>query len=224
MAGGAGPLPTPLWDLPTRLFHWSLVLLIFAAWWTQDQAEDSELHARVGYTILTLVLWRLLWGLFGSDTSRFAGFVRSPRAAITYARSLFGSTAFPHLPGHNPLGGYSVLLMLLSLAVQAGTGLFLYDDELFWGPLNGLVSEDTADLLEEVHELNFYLLLGLVGLHVAAILFYALVKRQDLVRPMIVGTASLPEGAAAPRLASASLALVLLLAAAGLVYGITLLG
>jgi cytochrome b len=201
-----------------------LLGLSAAAWWTQEQDENSDLHARIGYTILTLVLWRLLWGLFGSDTSRFATFVRSPRAAVAYARSLFGSAAFPHLPGHNPLGGYSVLLMLASLAVQAVTGLFLYDDELFWGPLNGLVSEDTAELLGEVHEFGFYLLLGLIGIHVAAVLFYALVKRQDLVRPMIRGTAALPAGSAAPRLASAWRALLLLLLAAAAVYGLTLLG
>jgi cytochrome b len=221
--GGAGPARAPLWDLPTRLFHWSLVLLIAGAWWTQEQADDSELHARIGYAVLTLVIWRLLWGLFGSDTSRFSSFVRSPRAALAYARSLFGSVAFPHLPGHNPLGGYSVLLLLGSLAVQAVTGLFLYDDELFWAPLNGLVSEDTADLLEEVHELNFYVILGLVAVHVAAIAFYAFVKRQSLVRPMIVGTAELPGGVAAPRMASSLLALALLIVAGGVVYGVTLL-
>jgi cytochrome b len=222
--GEAAPARVPLWDLPTRLFHWSLVLLIAAAWWTQEQADDSDLHARIGYTVLTLVIWRLLWGLFGSDTSRFASFVRSPRAAIAYARSLFGSVAFPHLPGHNPIGGYSVLLLLGSLGVQTVTGLFLYDDELFWGPLNGLVSEESAELLEEVHELNFYLLLGLIGLHVAAILFYTLVKRRALVRPMLIGTAELPGGAAAPRMASSLRALFLLLVAAGLVYALTLVG
>jgi cytochrome b len=208
-----------IWDLPTRLFHWSLVLLIAGAWWTQEQ-DDSELHARIGYAVLTLLLFRLAWGFVGSDTSRFASFIRGPRSAILYLRGLFGSAPAPGQIGHNPVGGYSVVLMLLCLAVQAGTGLFLYDDEFFWGPLNDLVSEESAEFLHEVHELNFNLLLALIVVHVAAILFYRFGKGQHLVGPMIGGKATLPPGSARPRIANPWLALALLIVSAGLVYAL----
>lgn len=214
----SGPRAT-IWDLPTRLFHWSLVLLIAAAWWTQEQ-EDSELHARIGYAVLTLLLFRLAWGFVGSDTSRFASFIRGPRRAIVYLRELFGSAPAAGHVGHNPIGGYSVALMLVCLAIQTGTGLFLYDDEFFWAPLNDLVSEDAAEFLEEVHELNFNLLLALIGLHVAAILYYRFGKGQRLVGPMIGGKGKLPAGTVRPWIASSWLALVLLMVSAALVYAL----
>lgn len=220
MAPEGGPSPRAiLWDLPTRLFHWSLPLLIFGSWWTQEE-EKSELHSYSGYTILTLLLFRLAWGLVGSETSRFSSFVRSPRAAFGHVREILGRAPLgPHV-GHNPLGGYAVILMLFSLAVQVATGLFLYDDEFFWGPLNDYASEYTVDFLHDVHELNFKLLLGLIGLHLAAIAFYTFVKRQQLLRPMIGGTGGLSEGVAGPRIASSWLALLLLIASATLVYAL----
>ena len=196
-----------VWDLPIRLFHWALVLLIGAAWATQEQLEDSERHALVGYLILTLLLFRLLWGVVGSDTARFSAFIRGPAKVWAYLRGSGGASV---ALGHNPIGGYSVAALLTLIGVQAGTGLFLYDDEMFWGPLNGWVSEGTAEWLADVHELNFNLLLGLIGFHVAAILFYAVVKRRNLVGPMVTGRAALPEGAQAPRIASSVLALALL--------------
>ena len=208
-----------IWDVPTRLFHWLLVLLIGAAWATQEQLGDSERHATVGYMVLGLLLFRLLWGIVGSETARFRSFIRGPRAVRAY---LAGDA--PASVGHNPLGGYSVALMLLSLFVQAATGLFLYDDEAFWGPLNDFVSDDTSELLGEIHELNFNLLLGLIALHVGAILYYALVRRKNLVRPMIGGRGELPTGVPAPRTASSWAALASLAAAAGAVYAITSLG
>jgi cytochrome b len=208
-----------IWDLPTRLFHWSLVLLIAGAWWTQEQ-DNSELHVRIGYAVLTLLLFRLGWGLVGSDTSRFASFIRGPKRAVVYLRQLFGSAPAAGQIGHNPIGGFSVVAMLLCLAVQAVTGLFLYDDELFWGPLNDLVSEDSAEFLHEVHEFNFNLLLALIAIHIAAILFYRFGKGQHLVGPMIGGKAQLPPGTARPRIASNWLALALLIVSAGLVYAL----
>ena len=208
-----------IWDLPTRLFHWSLPPLIAGAWWTQEQ-DSSELHARIGYAILTLLLFRLVWGFVGSDTSRFASFIRGPRGAILYLRELFGSAPAAGHVGHNPIGGYSVAAMLICLAIQAGTGLFLYDDEFFWGPLNDLASEDMAEFLHEVHELNFNLLLALIAIHLAAVLFYRFGKGQHLVGPMIGGKAQLPPGTARPRIASPWLALALLFVSAGSVYAL----
>ncbi len=175
----------------------------------------------IGYAVLSLLLFRLLWGLVGSDTARFASFLRGPAAIWAYLR---GSGGVSVEVGHNPIGGYSVAAMLTLLAVQTGTGLFLYDDEAFWGPLNEWVSEDTADFLGDVHELNFNLLLALIGLHVAAILFYAVVKRRNLVMPMISGRAPLPEHAPVPRIASTGLALVLFLIAAAITYALVTFG
>jgi cytochrome b len=214
VATADGPERAKVWDLPIRLFHWSLVLLIGAAWATQEQLSDNERHAFVGYAILTLLLFRLLWGLVGSETARFASFLRGPAKVWAYLR---GSGGISAEVGHNPIGGYSVALMLTLIAVQVGTGLFLSDDD-FFAPWSAWVSEDTADLLHDVHELNFNLLLGVIALHVAAILFYAIVKRRNLVRPMLSGVAPLPPGAPRPRIASSLLALVLLLVAAALVY------
>jgi cytochrome b len=218
-AEGAPSARATIWDLPTRLFHWSLPLLIAGSWWTQEE-EKSELHSYFGYTILTLLLFRLAWGFVGSETSRFSSFVRGPRAAFGHLREMLSRAPLgPHV-GHNPLGGYAVLLMLLSLTVQVGTGLFLYDDEFFWAPLNDYASEDTVDFLHDVHETNFKLLLGLIGMHVAAIAFYTFIKRQRLIEPMIGGTGSVPVGEAAPRIASRWLALLLLLGSAALVYAL----
>jgi cytochrome b len=193
------------------------MLLIAAAWATQEQLDDSERHALVGYLILTLLLFRLLWGLVGSETARFSSFLHGPAKVWAYLRGGGGvSTAF----GHNPLGGYSVAALLTLIGVQAATGLFLYDDEMFWGPLNGWVSEDTAEWLADVHELGFNLLLGLIGLHVTAVLFYAVKKKRNLVTPMLTGRAALPEGATPPRIASSAVAFLLLGLAAGAVWAL----
>jgi cytochrome b len=212
--GGGAERHATIWDLPIRLFHWSLVLLIGAAWATQEQLNDNQRHALVGYLILTLLLFRIFWGVAGSETARFASFLSGPARIWAYLRGSGGVSV-----GHNPLGGWSVALMLALIAVQVGTGLFLSDDD-FFAPLSFYVSEDAAELLADVHELNFNLLLGAIALHVGAILFYALGKRRNLVGPMIRGTGSIPAGAAPPRIASAGLAFLLLLLAAGLTYGL----
>jgi cytochrome b len=216
MGGPTGRRAT-IWDLPTRLFHWLLVLLIAGAWVTQEE-EAYDLHAPIGYAVLALLLFRIGWGFVGSETSRFSTFVKGPGKALQYLRGLRGSAARVQHVGHNPLGGYSVLLMLLALFVQAVTGLFLYDGDFFWGPLNHLVSEETADLLEEVHEINFNLLLVLILFHLLAIIYYRFGRGQDLLRPMVGGKAELPDGVSPPRIASGWLALVLLLGSAALVY------
>jgi cytochrome b len=208
-----------VWDLPTRLFHWIIVLAIAGSWWTAEE-DLSERHALIGYFILSLLLFRLVWGFVGSETARFSSFVRGPGAALEHLRHLVMPGKLPRPVGHNALGGYAAIALLLSLAVQAVTGLFLYDDELFWAPLNGRVSEDTAATLKDIHELNFNILLGLIGLHVVAVLFYALVKGLDLVRPMLSGRADLPAGTAAPHMAPLALAFLVAGAAAALVWAL----
>jgi cytochrome b len=178
----------PVWDLPTRLFHWLLVALVAVNFYTglTGGLAEMRLHMKTGYAILALVLFRLAWGVIGSHHSRFVHFVRGPQAALAYARELFGGARLPVL-GHNPLGAWSVLAMLASLLVQAATGLFANDDIFTEGPLADTVSKATSDLLSLVHSANSKLLMLLIALHLSAILFYLLAKGENLVRPMVTG-------------------------------------
>jgi cytochrome b len=201
-----------VWDLPVRLFHWAIVLLVPAMWATHE-LERMDLHILLGQVMLGLVLFRIIWGLIGSSTARFAGFVRGPRAVWRYLRGR-GRPAF----GHNPLGGWSVVAMLLLLLTQIGLGLFAIDeDALYEGPLSHLVSYETARILAHRHETIFYVLLALIAVHIAAILFYLLVRRDNLVAPMVTGT-----GKSAGDAAMVPAPLWRLLAAAGLALGGTL--
>lgn len=178
-----------VWDLPTRLFHWGIVLLIAFSWWSSEEAFDPW-HFYSGFTILFLLLFRILWGFFGSSTARFATFVRGPVAVLAYLRS----GRWP-LAGHSPLGALSVVAMLLSLLVQVGSGLIQVDsDDFVEGPLSSLVSYEIAEAAHDVHEANFNILLALVVLHIAAILFYRLALGRTLVGPMVTGRAELEDG------------------------------
>lgn len=181
-----------VWDVPVRLFHWTMVVLIAVSWITAELGSMTW-HMRSGYAILALVVFRLLWGFFGSRHARFASFVRGPAAVLAYARSIRSGAAVVH-PGHNPLGGWSVLALLIVVLVQACTGLFANDDIATEGPMVRYVSAATSSLLTSVHHINFNVLLGLVGLHVAAVLFYLLVKRDNLIVPMFTGRKRLPAG------------------------------
>lgn len=196
-----------VWDGPTRLFHWLLVGLIAAAWWTAEN-EDLIWHYRIGFAVLILVVFRLIWGLIGGSTARFSSFVRGPRAIAAYLRG----TA-PHDVGHNPLGALSVLALIGMVAAVTGLGLFATDDDgIDPGPLAHLVSIDAADAAQELHEVGFNILLGLVALHVAAILYYWLFKRDNLLAPMLSGSREAPDGTEPMRPAPlwrAGLALVL---------------
>lgn len=207
--------PLKVWDLPVRLFHWAIVLLILAAWLTQA-FDRMDLHVLVGYTILTLLLFRIIWGFIGSDTARFGRFLRSPVPALRHLAHLRRREADREI-GHNAAGGWMVLLMLALIAVQAGTGLFSNDDGDTEGPLTHFVSKTRSDWLSHIHSLNFTLIEGVIVLHVLAIVVYAVLKRQDLVRPMITGKKMMPGDAIAPHLASPVLALLMLAIAAGVV-------
>lgn len=195
-----GP-PVRVWDLPVRLFHWLLVLLIAAAWWTAEN-DAMDWHMRCGYAVLTLVLFRLIWGVVGSETARFTQFVRGPSAILHHVRELARPGRMAMHKGHNALGAVAVLALLTVVAIQAVTGLFTSDGILTEGPLAASVSSGTGRLLRSIHFTNFNILLGLVGLHVAAILVYAALKRLDLVRPMVTGRATLPPGEVPPRMVS----------------------
>jgi len=189
VAGGSTPVP--VWDRPVRAVHWLIVLLIPFSWYTAEN-EMMDWHYRSGIAILGLVLFRLIWGVIGSSTARFAGFVKGPRGIADYLSGRSG-----HGIGHNPLGALSVLALLGMLSVQVGLGLFASDEDgLESGPLSHWVSQDTAEAAKDWHELGWSVLAVLILLHVGAVLFYLLAKRRNLVRPMITGVTEAPAGTA----------------------------
>lgn len=187
-----------LWDLPIRLIHWSFVLLLIGLWWSAEQAQDIDLHKKFGYALLGLLVFRLLWGFVGSSTARFRQFVRGPAGVFSYLRN---RDAEP-IVGHNPLGGWSVIALLLLLSLQVVIGLFAQDvDGIESGSLSYLVDYDTADQARELHHLLFNGILALVALHIAALLFYRFVHRNDLVAPMITGRKRFDTAVAEPTFA-----------------------
>lgn len=182
-----------IWDLPTRVFHWLTVALVVTSWATAEIGGNAmTAHVWSGLSLLTLVLFRVVWGVVGGTYARFANFVRGPRTAARYGAALLRGQAGPSI-GHNPLGALMVIALLINLAVQAVSGLFANDDVMLEGPLAAQVSKDTSDLLTKVHHLSFNVLLVLVALHVAAAIFYLVIKRDNLIRPMITGRKALPE-------------------------------
>lgn len=174
------------WDSPVRIIHWALVLTIAFSWWSAEQRQ-MEWHMYSGYTIFALVLFRIFWGFVGSETARFKSFLRGPGEVIRYLKKLRSSERHSE-PGHNPLGGWSVVLLLLVTTIQVGTGLFAVDiDGIDSGPLSDRVEFDTGRLFAEVHETAFLVLQILIIVHLCAIVFYILVKRENLVSAMISG-------------------------------------
>ena len=209
-----------VWDLPLRLFHWLLVLLVIVSWVSVKIGGNAmQIHLLSGYTILTLVLFRILWGFAGGAHARFASFVRGPAAAIEYLRALRRRDA-DHHPGHNPAGAWSVILMLAVLLAQAGTGLFANDDIATEGPLARLVSKAISDRITGIHQLNVKLLYALIALHLCAIAYYYFRRRENLVKPMLTGFKEgvAGAGASARNRGNVWLAALLLAACAGGVY------
>lgn len=174
-----------VWDLPTRLVHGAMAALIPWSWWTAH-TDQLERHRLSGYLLLGLLLFRLIWGFVGSETARFAVFVRGPAAIRRYLRG-----EAPARPGHNPLGALSVVALLAALGAQIGLGLLAVDEDgLESGPLSYLVSFDTARSAAAIHHKLFWGLVALIALHVAAIAYYVLVRKRNLVTPMITGRAA----------------------------------
>lgn len=172
-----------VWDLPTRLFHWLLVALMVAAFVTGQLGGDlMPWHGRLGLAVIGLLVFRLIWGFVGSTHARFTNFFPRPATVAAYLRGQWRGL------GHNPLGALSVFGLLAIVAIQALTGLFANDDIAFQGPLAVLVEGATSLWLTSIHRIMVNLLLLLVGLHVASVLFYTWVKRDNLVLPMITGT------------------------------------
>ena len=183
-----------VWDLPTRLFHWLLLVGVVTAFISVKLGGNAMVwHGRAGTFVLSLLIFRLLWGFMGSPTAQFQSFLKGPRTVWRYIQGQTSGTlgtvgTLGHASvGHNPLGALSVVALLGLFFFQTLTGLGASDDIFFDGPLAKDLGSDTVSLLTSLHKSTEPFLLGLVTLHVAAIIFYRLVKKTDLVQPMITG-------------------------------------
>jgi cytochrome b len=185
--------PLPLWDIPTRLFHWLIVACVPLSWWTAEN-ENYDAHQWLGYTVIVLVVSRVAWGFCGSRHSRFADFMVGPGKMLAYLRGQGSGSA-----GHSPLGGWSVVALLLLLLLQSVSGLFNTDDVLFSGPLYYSAATGFRDAMGELHDVAFNALLALVCLHILAVLYYQLRLKEKLLQAMLRGSAPGREGRFAPR-------------------------
>jgi cytochrome b len=207
-----------VWDLPVRLFHWMLAVLVVFSWITGKVGGDwLAWHMRSGYAILALLAFRLAWGVVGSDTARFASFLRGPAAGLAYAREVL-ARRHPHVLGHNPLGGWMIVFMLAMLVLQASSGLFADDEIATRGPLAVKASEDFVSRMSRIHYYDGWLLAGLVVLHLVAIAAYQWVLRVNLVGPMVHGSMAMEAGTAPPRMRSMALAALLFAVACAAVW------
>lgn len=202
-----------LWDLPIRIFHWTLVIALLAAVVTGQLGGNlMDWHGQIGVFIVGLLAFRLVWGFAGSTYARFGQFFPTPARIKAYLAGEWRGE------GHNPLGALSVFGLILLLTVQVLTGLFANDDIAFTGPLADLVSRDTSNALTGLHHLMSNALIALVGLHIAAIVFYVKVKKNNLVKPMVTGWKE-GESAKSAKGGGALALIIALLIAAGTVYG-----
>ncbi|WP_323750168.1 cytochrome b/b6 domain-containing protein [Marinobacter sp.] len=199
-----------LWDLPTRLFHWLLVLAVTGAVIT-IKTGMPEWHGRLGLFVVGLLSFRVFWGFAGSTYARFSFFVRGPVTVVRYLKGQWQGV------GHNPLGALSVLALLGLFGFQAVSGLFANDEISFQGPLYPLVSSAWSDTLSSWHRQTEWYLYGLVALHVLAVMWYSKVKKNSLVKPMITGKKQVAPGTAADASGGGAVAFWVSLALAGVV-------
>jgi cytochrome b len=219
-AAAAVPARIRIWDLPTRAFHWVLVALIVTLWVSAIRGWMSVHHV-CGVAALVLVIFRIAWGFLGSTTARFSDFAATPRRVIAYLRALRRGDDARHA-GHNPAGGWMVMTFLLLVMAQATLGLFANDEFDFRGPLADSISGKRSDLVTRLHVFLFDAILVCVWLHVCAISYYALVKRDNLVGPMWHGAKPadrLPSGLQL-KFVSGVRAAILLAATAGVVVAV----
>jgi len=220
-----------VWDLPLRVFHWLLVLSIAASWYTAENSEEflevgtafysyTEIHFWLGYWTLGMLVFRLVWGFVGPRHARFSSFVTGPKKIAAYLRAFNGPDYKP-APGHNPLGAWSVIVLLAMISAQAITGLFIIDNtEIYPAPFHSSVDPETASALATFHFTNFDVLLWVIGLHIVAVVSYWFVKRQNLVGAMFTGRKPAAMVAEADAIRSSSLikALIVIALAAALVW------
>ncbi|MCG9729974.1 cytochrome b/b6 domain-containing protein [Shewanella sp. Isolate13] len=215
-----------VWDIPTRIFHWALLCLLGGLWWTAD-AGEMEWHQILAYGLMVLIGVRLIWGVIGSETSRFSHFIHSPKKVIAYLVKTRREGISASI-GHNPIGGYMVITLISLICIQLITGLFATDEIFTEGPLYSLVSSDTASQLTWLHKKNFDLILILAAIHVVAVLVH-MVKGDRILGAMFSGYKKLPastlEADKATQLSFASLikALVLVVVIGGLVVNYLML-
>jgi len=215
-----------VWDLPTRLCHWLIALSVLACWATIELLEEMQWHFYAGYSLLSLVLFRITWGFIGTHHARFKQFFYPVAETLNYAKNITKKNSRAYL-GHNPIGSLSALLMLTSLLVQAVTGLF-NSDNYFFGPLNSLVSDDLSTLLGTIHEINFEILEVLIAVHITAIIFYRVHKKQKLSSAMLHGKKEIADDASDSSTndlqsidsSKLVLALIVFIICAGCIYGL----
>ncbi len=186
MAGGARALA---WDGPTRLFKWTLVLLVFDGWLSNEVGGAYPAwHKWNGYAVLTLIVFRIMWGFVGGSTARFANFIALPGRAIAYLKAAASGRPQKYL-GHNPLGGWMVMALMVFVGLQAVSGLFSADEDrlVIEGPFVKFVSDATVSFAAKWHHRIFDAIEIFVLLHVAANLFYTFVKKDPLIQGMATG-------------------------------------
>jgi cytochrome b len=214
-----------VWDLPTRLFHWALLACVLGLFITGNVGGNAmPWHFRFGYAVLSLLLFRIVWGLIGGRWSRFASFIYAPSSVLAYLR---GQAPIEHRVGHSPVGAGSVFALLLVLLAQVATGLVSDDEISNAGPLTRFVSNARVSLATGYHkDIGVWLITGLVLLHVLAVLFYLYKKKNNLITPMLLGDKQLAEPVAASRddAASRALALLVMCACAAAVAALVRLG
>lgn len=212
-----------VWDLPTRIFHWAVVALVLAQWCSAEWNWLSmDWHFRLGYAVLALVLFRIAWGFVGSDSARFSRFLAGPSAVAAYVPGILRREPSAR-PGHNPLGGWAVFAMLSLLLAQSTTGLFASDDISLYGPLSERVSVDTAETLTSLHKTLTDVLVAMIALHLGAVSWYSIWKREGLVASMVSGRKRLA-GDPGLRFAGLGRAVVVLALCSGVVWAVVEFG
>lgn len=207
-----------IWDLPLRIFHWCFALTILACWYTAEHKEDYiELHITLGYIALGLLIFRFFWGVIGTKHAKFTQFIPTPKSLLTY---LSKSNQPQKIAGHNPLGAFMVILMVLLISIQTISGLFISDDIFSSGPYHGSVSSETEKLLKFLHLNTFNIMIGAIILHISAIIFYWRVKKKNLVLPMLTGKKTAQDVNKSDAISHSKIVLALILAVfcAGFVY------
>jgi cytochrome b len=208
-----------VWDAPTRLVHWGMAFCVAVSWWTVEN-KHMDWHYISGLTLVGLLVFRLWWGFAGPETARFARFVKGPRAVTGYLRKL-AKPDYRAAFGHNPLGALSVVAMLLALMAQVTFGLFASDtDGLESGPLSRYVDYEVSEKAADLHADMFNILLVLIALHIAAIAFYLVVKRSNLVGPMLTGRRDAADNVEGPANGIRATPLWRLVLGAGLAVGV----
>lgn len=181
-----------VWDIPVRLFHWLLVLFLFAQWFTAEILEDAtDIHFYLGYLTLGLIIFRLIWGFVGTKYAKFSSFIASPKAMVTYLNMIRSKQHKPTV-GHNPIGGLMLPAVLIIVGLQAISGLFITDDIVSSGPYYDSASKTVQDCMQWLHHNLFNILLGLIVTHIVAIAGYRFGLKHDLISPMFTGKKAVP--------------------------------